>query len=200
VVPATQISCGPLNNPVEGGVVTVIIRVADTSAHPPVPITVYVIVEVPAAIPATAPVVASIVATVVVEELQVPPLTVELRVVVPAIQMSCVPLNTPAVGGAVTVTVLVAETSEQPPIPVTVYVIVAIPAAIPVTSPLVASTVAIVLAELDHAPPETVELNVVDPKIQISCIPSSVPATGLAVTVIVPVAFTLPQPPVRGIL
>jgi hypothetical protein len=154
---------------------------------------------VPAAIPATAPVVASIVATVIVEELQVPPLTVELKVVVPEIHISGVPLNTPAVGGAVTVTVLVADTSEQPPVPVIVYVIVAVPTAIPVTSPLAASTVAIVFAELDHTPPETVELNVVDPSIQIACVPSSVPATGLAVTVIVPVAFTLPQPPVSGI-
>jgi hypothetical protein len=140
------------------------------------------------------------VATVRAEELQVPPLTVELKVVVPETHMSCVPLNDPAFGEAVTVTVRVADTSEQPPVPDMVYVIVAIPAAIPFTIPLVASTVAIVFAELDHTPPETVELNVVDPSTQISCVPFSVPAIGLAVTVIVPVAFTLPQPPVSGIL
>jgi hypothetical protein len=60
------------------------------------------------------------VATETADELQVPPLTVELKVVVPEIHISGVPLNTPAVGGAVTVTVLVADTSAHPPVPVTV--------------------------------------------------------------------------------
>ena len=34
--------------------------------------------------------------------------------------MACVPLNTPVVGAAVTVTERVAVTSKQPPVPVTV--------------------------------------------------------------------------------
>ena len=57
------------------------------------------------------------VAIAVLLELQVPPDTVELKVVVPLTQMACVPLNVPAVGGAVTVTVITLEfTDEQPPL------------------------------------------------------------------------------------
>jgi hypothetical protein len=52
--------------------------------------------------------------------LQLPPATVELKVLVPARQIDWVPLNTPAVGEAVTVAVLVAVASEHPPVPVTV--------------------------------------------------------------------------------
>ncbi len=51
---------------------------------------------------------------------QLPPLTVEVNVVVPAIQILCVPLSVPAEAGAVTVTVLVAVALAQPPVPGTV--------------------------------------------------------------------------------
>lgn len=67
------------------------------------------------------------------------------------------------VGNAFTVTVRVAVASEQPPVPVIVYVIVAVPAATPVITPEVASTVAMLVLELLQAPPVTVELKVVVP-------------------------------------
>lgn len=51
-----------------------------------------------------------------------------------------------------TVTVRVAVASGQPP-PVTVYVIVAVPAATPETSPVEAFTVAIAPFEVVHVPP-----------------------------------------------
>ena len=60
------------------------------------------------------------VATETADELQVPPLTVDVNGVVPATQISCGPLNNPAEGGVVTVTILVADTSAHPPVPVTV--------------------------------------------------------------------------------
>ena len=53
-------------------------------------------------------------------DVQVPPALVELKTEVPGKQMACVPLNTPDVGGRVTVTDRVAVTSEQPPVPATV--------------------------------------------------------------------------------
>ena len=60
------------------------------------------------------------VATAVFEELQVPPTDVEENVVVDATQMFWFPLSVPATGAAVTVTVLVAVTLAQPPVPKTV--------------------------------------------------------------------------------
>jgi len=69
---------------------------------------------------------------------------------------------------------------------------VAVPAAIPVTRPVVAFTVATPVALLDQLPPLTVEVNVVVPAIQMLCIPLSVPAEVGAATVIVPVAVLVP--------
>ena len=74
----------------------------------------------PADVPITSPVDELTVATAGLLLVQLPPATVELNVLVPATQIDCVPLSTPAVGEAVTVTVLVAVASEHPPVPVTV--------------------------------------------------------------------------------
>ncbi len=73
---------------------------------------------------------------------------------------------------------------------------VAVPAAIPVTSPVVALTVAIAGVLLDQAPPVTVEVNVDVPLTQMPWLPLRVPAEGAAVTVTVRVAVALAQPPV----
>ena len=121
VVPPTQIAGVPANVPALGGAVTVTTNDAVAFEHPPEPTTVYVIVAVPAETPLTTPVVEFTVATPVLPELQVPPVTVELKVVLPPTQIPWVPLNVPALGAAVTVTVRVAVTlEEQPPVPVTV--------------------------------------------------------------------------------
>ena len=77
-------------------------------------------IELPTATPVTAPVEEPIVATVGLAEDQVPPFTVEERVVVPLEQIAVVPDIVPAEGGAVTVTVLIAVASAHPPVPVTV--------------------------------------------------------------------------------
>jgi len=76
-------------------------------------------VAVPAATPVTTPEEALTVAMLVELLDQEPPLTVEVKVDVPLIQMFWVPLRVPAMV-AVTVTVLVAVALEQPPVPVTV--------------------------------------------------------------------------------
>ena len=55
----------------------------------------------------------------------------------------------------------------QPPVPDTVYVIVLVPAEIPVMTPLEGFIAAIPTFEELHTPPETVELNVPLPPIHI---------------------------------
>ncbi len=98
---------------------------------------------------------------------QVPPETVDVKVVVPAMQMAWLPLRVPGEGGAVTVTIRVAVALVQPPVPALVYVIIAVPAATPVTSPVEAFTVAIVESLLDQVPPETVDEKAAVPATQI---------------------------------
>lgn len=72
----------------------------------------------PADAPLTTPV-DEIVATEGVPEDHVPPVPVEESVAVPLAQIAVVPESVPAEGAAVTVTVVVAVTVAQPPIPVT---------------------------------------------------------------------------------
>ena len=52
-----------------------------------------------------------------------------------------------------TMTSKLAVTSAHPPVPVTVYLIVAVPAATPLTTPVEASTVATAVSEDDQDPP-----------------------------------------------
>jgi len=68
-----------------------------------------------------APVLTFTVAAAVVAEVNAPlPSPLLVNVVVPFEQIASVPLNVPAFGAVVTVTVLVAVAFEQPPVPVTV--------------------------------------------------------------------------------
>ena len=68
---------------------------------------------VPADTPVTTPVEALIVATPVELLVQLPPETVDVKVVVPATQAVWAPLSVPAVGGVVTVMVEAVEMVEQ---------------------------------------------------------------------------------------
>jgi hypothetical protein len=96
-------------------------------------------------------------------------------------------------GRANTFTVRVAVALVQPPVPVTVYVIVAEPAATPVIRPVELLTVATpVLPEVQAPPLFPLEVNDVVASIQTSCVPLRVPALGAAVTVTVRVAVALP--------
>jgi hypothetical protein len=72
-------------------------------------------IAVPAPTPVTTPVVLFTVATAALLVLHAPPLVpFEVNVVVPLTQIACVPLNVPALGAAVTVTVRVAVALLQP--------------------------------------------------------------------------------------
>ena len=76
--------------------------------------------DVPALMPVRVPVEALMVATSGVAELHDPPVTEDVKVEEPFAQMAVVPAIVPAVGTAVTVTVVLVDTSAQPPVPVTV--------------------------------------------------------------------------------
>jgi hypothetical protein len=119
--PLAQIAVVPDMVPALGTAVTLTVAVVETFAQPPVPVTVYVITEVPAATPATAPVEASMVATLIsLEDQALPASPLEVSVVEPLAQIAVVPEMVPALGTAVTVTIAVVDTFAQPPVPVTV--------------------------------------------------------------------------------
>jgi hypothetical protein len=121
VVPLTQIESAPLTDPAFGAAVIVTVLVAVSFEQPPLPVTTYLIVVVPAATGVTSPVLASTVATPVFNELKVPVLSPSVvNVVVPSEQIDWVPDNEPAFGSVVTVTSLFAVASLQPPAPVMV--------------------------------------------------------------------------------
>jgi hypothetical protein len=135
-------------------VVTVTVLVAVSFEHPPAPVTIYLIVVVPATTAVITPVDASTVATPSFVLVHAPPESpLDVKVVVPFEQIACVPLKVPAFAAVVTVTVLVAVSFAQPPVPVTTYLIVDVPDATPVINPVLALMVATpVLVEL-QAPP-----------------------------------------------
>ena len=74
-------------------------------------------VELPAVTPTIAPVEEFIVATAGLEDIQLPPETVEAKVTESPMQIFCVPDKVPATTGAVTVTVRVAVAFAHPPEP-----------------------------------------------------------------------------------
>ena len=111
---------------------------------------------------------------------------------------SSIPLNVPAVGGAETVTVRVAIELAHPPVPATVYVIVAVPEAIPITSPVEGLILAIEVLFDDQVPPKMVEEKRVALPTHTSCRPLSMPAFGGAVTVTVRVETEGGHPPLEG--
>ena len=128
--------------------------------HPFV-VTVYVIVAVPAVTPLTTPL-ASTVATAVLDDVQTPPAVALVSAVVEPAHTSVVPLIAATTGIGLTVTVVV--TDELHPFVVTVYVIVVLPAATPVTTPVDASTVAVaVLLEVQTPPAVALVSAVVEP-------------------------------------
>lgn len=92
------------------GMLTVTDLLVLTLAHPPELVTVYIIVAVPLFIPVINPLVLTV-AMLVFEDDQVPPATVDKKVVVLPLQMPCVPLNVPATGGLAMVMDLVALTT-----------------------------------------------------------------------------------------
>ena len=128
--------------------------------HPFV-VTVYVIVAVPAVTPLTTPL-ASTVATAVLDDVQTPPAVALVSAVVEPAHTSVVPLIAATTGIGLTVTVVVTDALH--PFVVTVYVIVVLPAATPVTTPVDALTVAVaVLDDVQTPPAVTSDKVVVEP-------------------------------------
>jgi hypothetical protein len=84
----------------------------------------------------------------------------------------------------------------QPPVPVEVYEIIAVPALSPITTPEELLTVATDKLELLQTPPEVVAVKLVVPPTQIACVPERTAACGGAVTVSDRTAVASAQPPV----
>ena len=101
--------------PATVGGLTVTVLVAVAFEHPPVPVMVYVIVDVPAATGVITPDVLLMVATAWSLEVHAPPeLPFEVKVVVPLEQIACVPEIVPAFGAVVMVTVTKTLLLSQP--------------------------------------------------------------------------------------
>ena len=131
------------------------------------------------------------VATAAFDVVQTPPAVVLVKIVLEPIHAFVVPAIAANVGKAFTLTVVCAFATH--PFVVTVYVIVALPADSPVTTPF-ASTDAIVLSDDVQTPPVVALVNaVVDPS-QTSVVPVIAATTGIAFTVTVVTALVAEQP------
>ena len=140
------------------------------------------------------PAVEFMVAIDVFDDDQLPPVCVEENVVVNPTHTFWVPDKVPATGAAVTVRSLVAVAFGQPPVPVTVYVIVAVPAATPVITPVFEFMVAIDVFDDDQLPPVCVEEKVVVNPTHTFWLPDTVPAFGAVVTVTETAVLALSHP------
>ena len=148
-------------------------------------------VDVPFAMPVTKPVPLTL-ATPGVTELHTPPAEPvrSVNAVVSVGQMVSPPVMLPAFGEGFTVTIAVAATVPQ--LLVTVYDIVDVPAATPVTSP-VPPTVAIPGLTLLQIPPPAASVKFVVVVGHTIKPPVIAPATGAGFTVTTAVAATVPQ-------
>lgn len=170
-VPA-QIVESPIMVPVLAGVFTVTGIVAEFV--PQLLVSVYDIFASPPVIPVTSPVLLPTVAMLGLSLVHVPPEGEELKVIVDPAHTEAGPET--GSGNTSTVTVCVAK---QPPAPV--YVISAVPIAMPVMSPVTGSAVAIPVDPEAHVPPEGELLNVVTAPAQTVAMP--VIADGVVLTV-----------------
>jgi hypothetical protein len=107
----------------------------------------------------------------------VPPAMALLSPVVRPVQIEALPVM-----AATGFTVMVEKTTQSEP---SEYVITAVPGFIPVTMPVVNPVVAMEVAPLVQAPPETASLSIIKEPIQTLAAPDMGPGAGLTVTVIV---------------
>ena len=151
------------------------------------------IVAEPAATPVTSPVTPFTVAAAVLLLLQVPlPVPLLLNIAPEPTHNAVAPLTVPADGSAVTF--IVADVLDVPQPEETVYVIIVLPAATPVTTPVAACTVAAAVLLLLQLPPVLPLLDrVVKEPIHTDDAPLTVPAFSTGLTVIGYVAAEVPQ-------
>ena len=134
-------------------------------------------VDVPAIEPVTTPVVGDMVALPLLL-LHVPPAGVEFKVVVKPTQTLVVPVI--VVGFGFTVTTAVTD-GVQP----VEYEIVAVPARLPVTTPVNEPTLAVAEALLLHVPPVTASVKLVTNPTHTESAPNILPGAAVTVTTIV---------------
>ena len=147
----------------------------------------------PATPAVTKPVVGLILATDKLLEDQVPPDVVLLSVVVEPAQSAFDPQIADSAGKPFTVNEAVVEFVH--PLPsVTVYVMVAVPALTPVTTPVDAFTVAIAVFEVLQVPPVVALVKVELAPIHAEAVPAIVPALGSAFSVTTVAAEVAAQP------
>ena len=132
-------------------------------------------------------------ATAVLLDDHVPPEVVLLRVVEEPAQIAFDPPIAESAGKPLTVNEAVVE-FVQPFPSVTVYVIVAVPALTPVTTPVEAFTVAIAVLEVLHVPPVVAFVSVELAPIHAEAEPAIVPADGSAFSVTTVAAEVAEQP------
>jgi hypothetical protein len=182
VVLATQMVVPPVIATITGNGFTVTV-VATLSTQPLPFVTVYRMIDVPALIPLTKPV-AFTVATPVLTLVQTPLAVASANCVVLATQIVVPPVIAAITGNAFTVTV-VATLSIQPLPFVTVYLMMLVPAATPVTKPL-AFTVANPVLTLVHTPLAVASDNCVVLATQTLVVPviAAITGNGFTVTVV----------------
>jgi hypothetical protein len=162
----------PVIAPADSITLTVTTRVAISVPHTFT--TVYDMTTVPALVPVTTPVLPTL-AIAVLLLVHVPPAEVLFSVIVEPAHTVVSPEIIPANGSGLTVTTCKAVAEAQ--LLVTVYEIVDVPAATPLTIPDV-PTVAIPSLALAHEPPGIVLLNDVTLSSQTAAVPVIKPATG----------------------
>jgi len=170
----------PLIKPASGEGFTVTTLVAANVPQPLV--TTYEIVAVPAVTPVMIPIDGSTVAVPGLIEIQVPPPAASERVVVAVGHTVAVPVIVPVFGKGFTVTTVVAY--EVPQALVTAYNIVAVPPAIPCTTPDDTPTMAVAgAAEVQTPPGPTLLLSVSVFVGHIAAAPLITPGSGKGFTV-----------------
>jgi hypothetical protein len=145
------------------------------------------------AVPADTAVTTPVALTVAIEALLVPhtpPAMVSVKDCVAPAHMVVVPMISPGSGSVFTLNGNVATAVPQAPL--TVYVIVAAPVAMPLTTPA-ASTVAIAVLLLLQVPPLTASVRVPTPPRHTKPLPRMLPASVALFTVMTLVALLLPQ-------
>ena len=118
-----------------------------------------------------------------------------VKIVVEPTQALFVPAIAASVGNAFTLTVACALDTQL--FVVTVYVIVAVPAATPVTTPVLEFTVATAVFDDVHTPPAVALVNVVVEPAHTSVVPLIAATTGIAL--IVTVVFTVEVQPLPSV-
>ena len=185
VVNPTHTADVPVIVPAFGRGLIVIVFVVDAVPHTLV--TEYIIVSIPAVTPVTIPVLPIEAFALLI--LHVPPVVASVIAIVEPTQTADKPVIKPALGNGFTVTNFVA--AAVPQLFITVYEMIDVPAATPLTIPETEPIVAIAVVVEDQTPPKATSLNVMLADTHTDEAPVIVPALGRGLIVS---ALTAKQP------